>query len=229
VWADRAYRSDEIEEKLAVRGLKSRIHRRAYRNRKLSEAQRAANTTRSNVRVRVEHVFGDQKNGMGTGIVRTIGIVRATPLRTAGFLTCPMPGEKLFFDRFCNLSSISCATSGRRAMRARIGRSMVSSPKTFSISARTCLMSYATTIRIEASWSGRMAIRKTRNFETPAEQVADAPTSFMGDGAYDRAHVLDGVLARNPTVRFVPPCKGAALVNRDDRFRPSGTHNSFDQ
>src|SRR3984893_4307277 len=77
VWADSAYRSDEIEEKLAARGLKSRIHRRAYRNRKLSEAQKADNTTRSKVRARVEHVFGDQKNGMGTGIVRTIGIVRA--------------------------------------------------------------------------------------------------------------------------------------------------------
>ena len=42
VWADSAYRSDEIEEKLAERGLKSRIHHRAYRNRKLSEAQKAA-------------------------------------------------------------------------------------------------------------------------------------------------------------------------------------------
>ena len=52
VWADSAYRSQEIEEKLGRRGLKSRIHRRAYRNRKLSEAQRAANTTRSNVRAR---------------------------------------------------------------------------------------------------------------------------------------------------------------------------------
>jgi len=57
VWADSAYRSDEIEEKLAERGLKSRIHRRAYRNRKLSEAQKAANTARSKVRARVEHVF----------------------------------------------------------------------------------------------------------------------------------------------------------------------------
>ncbi len=28
-------------------------------------------------RARVEHVFGDQKNGMGAGIVRTIGIIRA--------------------------------------------------------------------------------------------------------------------------------------------------------
>jgi hypothetical protein len=69
VWADSAYRSTEIEEKLAESGLKSRIHRRAYRNRELSEAQKAANTTRSKVRARVEHVFGDQKNGMGAEIV----------------------------------------------------------------------------------------------------------------------------------------------------------------
>ena len=34
----------------------------------------------------------------------------------------------------------------------------------------------------------------------------------MGDGAYDRSHVLDTALAKNPTVRFiVPPCKGAML------------------
>jgi len=77
VWADSAYRSQKIEEKLGRRGLKNRIHRRAYRNRKLSEAQKAANTTRSKVRARVEHVFGDQKNAMGAEIVRTIGIVRA--------------------------------------------------------------------------------------------------------------------------------------------------------
>jgi IS5 family transposase len=43
VWADSAYRSQEIEEKLGRRGLKNRIHRRAYRNRELSEAQKAAN------------------------------------------------------------------------------------------------------------------------------------------------------------------------------------------
>ena len=44
------------------------------------------------------------------------------------------------------------------------------------------------------------------------EQLDDAPASFMGDGAYDRSHVLDTVLAKNPTVKFiVPPCKGAML------------------
>ena len=88
--ADSAYRSAEIEEKLAECGLKSRIHRRAYRNRKLSEAQKAANTTRSKVRARVEHVFGDQKNGMGAELVRTIGIVR-TRGKTS-FTTCAAHG-----------------------------------------------------------------------------------------------------------------------------------------
>lgn len=74
VSAPKQHNSREENETI---NLKSRIHRRAYRNRKLSEAQKAANTTRSKVRARVEHVFGDQKNAMGAEIVRTIGIVRA--------------------------------------------------------------------------------------------------------------------------------------------------------
>jgi hypothetical protein len=44
------------------------------------------------------------------------------------------------------------------------------------------------------------------------EHLKAAPASFLADGAYDRSHVLDAVLAKNPTVRFiVPPCKGAML------------------
>ena len=77
VWADSAYRSAEIEAKLAAKGMKSRIHRRAARNRPLSPTQEAANTTRSRVRARVEHVFGHQENSMGRKIVRTIGMARA--------------------------------------------------------------------------------------------------------------------------------------------------------
>ena len=77
VWADSAYRSVQIEAGLEEKGLQSRIHRRAARNRPLTERQKSANTTRSKVRARVEHVFGDQKNGMGAKLVRTIGIVRA--------------------------------------------------------------------------------------------------------------------------------------------------------
>jgi IS5 family transposase len=62
VWADSAYRSVQIEAGLKARGLQSRIHRRAARDRPLSERQKSANTTRSKVRARVEHVFGQQQS-----------------------------------------------------------------------------------------------------------------------------------------------------------------------
>ena len=77
VWADSAYRSAQIEVGLKAKGVQSRIHRRAARNRPLSERQKAANTTRSKVRARVEHVFGHQQSSMGGKIVRTIGLARA--------------------------------------------------------------------------------------------------------------------------------------------------------
>ena len=77
VWADSAYRSAEIEGKLEERGLKSRIHRKAHRNRPLTEREKQGNRTRSTVRARVEHVFGAQSNDMGGTLLRCIGIARA--------------------------------------------------------------------------------------------------------------------------------------------------------
>jgi len=77
VWADSAYRSTEIEGKLEARGLKSRIHRKAHRNRPLTEREKQGNRTRSTVRARVEHVFGAQSNDMGGTLLRCIGIARA--------------------------------------------------------------------------------------------------------------------------------------------------------
>jgi IS5 family transposase len=77
VFADSAYRSDEIEAKLAAGGFKSRIHRRAWRNHPLSPAQERANRNKSRTRARIEHVFGAQQTSPGGRIVRTIGIVRA--------------------------------------------------------------------------------------------------------------------------------------------------------
>ena len=50
LWADSAYRSVQIEAGLKEKGLQSRIHRRAARNRPLLGRQRSANTTRSKVR-----------------------------------------------------------------------------------------------------------------------------------------------------------------------------------
>ena len=77
VWADPAYRSEEIEAKLRARGLKSRIHRKGKRGKPLSEQGKSSNRTKSAVRARVEHVFGAQTNHMGGTLVRTIGLLRA--------------------------------------------------------------------------------------------------------------------------------------------------------
>jgi IS5 family transposase len=77
VFADSAYRSAETEAKLKARGFRSRIHRRAHRNRPLLDVQTRANRIKSKIRARIEHVFGAQQNSAGGRLVRTIGIVRA--------------------------------------------------------------------------------------------------------------------------------------------------------
>ena len=77
VWADSAYRSKAIEATVKARGLTSRIHRKASRNRPLHDWEKAGNRSRSRFRARVEHVFGAQRNDMGGTLVRSIGLVRA--------------------------------------------------------------------------------------------------------------------------------------------------------
>lgn len=76
-WADSAYRSQEQEARLKEKGCPSNIHERAYRNKPLTPEQEAANTERSRVRARVEHVFGHIQNTMNGCYVRTIGMARA--------------------------------------------------------------------------------------------------------------------------------------------------------
>jgi IS5 family transposase len=78
LWADSAYRSDEQEERLREKGYTSHIHERAYRNRPLSEEQKAANTEKSRTRCRAEHVFAHIETTMNGCYVRTVGIARAT-------------------------------------------------------------------------------------------------------------------------------------------------------
>ena len=77
VWADAAYRSEEIEAKLRDWKLKSHIHRKGKRGKPLTDQAKSSNRIKSTVRVRVEHVFGAQANDMGGTLVRTIGLVRA--------------------------------------------------------------------------------------------------------------------------------------------------------
>ena len=77
VWADAAYRSEEIEGQLKKRKLRSQIQYKGYRDKPLTAKQTQTNQRRSRTRARVEHVFGHQVMAMGGKLIRTIGRVRA--------------------------------------------------------------------------------------------------------------------------------------------------------
>lgn len=76
VWADSAYRSKEKEEALSELGYRSQVHRKGQRGTPLSDRSKKANTKKSTVRCRVEHIFGSQSN-LRKKAIRSIGIIRA--------------------------------------------------------------------------------------------------------------------------------------------------------
>jgi transposase, IS5 family len=78
IWADSAYRSENLESGLKELDFKSQIHERAYRNHPLSEEQKQVNRVKSKVRAKVEHVFGAWVMNLGGKLVRCIGIKRVT-------------------------------------------------------------------------------------------------------------------------------------------------------
>lgn len=78
VWADSAYQSEDNEIALEVMGYRSHIHKKGKRNKPLSERQKKANTKKSTVRVRVEHVFGSITNEQGGLYSRVVGLARTT-------------------------------------------------------------------------------------------------------------------------------------------------------
>ena len=77
IYADSAYRSEEIEKIITLCKAKSQIHERAYINKPLTEEQEKSNRTKSKIRVRVEHVFGYMVNSLGGTFVKSIGLARA--------------------------------------------------------------------------------------------------------------------------------------------------------
>lgn len=76
IWADSAYRAELREEVLTLIGMESHIHEKGSRNNPLSEEQKARNTERSQIRSRVEHVFGTMVTSMGGKMERVIGQAR---------------------------------------------------------------------------------------------------------------------------------------------------------
>ena len=77
VFGDAAYRSHENEVFCMATGKISKIHYKASRNKPLHPELERRNKQRSKTRVRVEHVFGAQKNNQNMRIIRTIGLARA--------------------------------------------------------------------------------------------------------------------------------------------------------
>ena len=77
VWADSAYRSEEIKDELARRNYREHLQRKGCRHRKLTDWEKQGNRTRSRIRCRIEHVFGIQAQMAGNLLLRTIGKARA--------------------------------------------------------------------------------------------------------------------------------------------------------
>ncbi len=78
MYADSAYRSEEIEKNLAGKEVESQIHERAYRGKPLTGEQIENNRCKSRIRVRIEHVFGFMTQSMGGLYLRYIGKARNT-------------------------------------------------------------------------------------------------------------------------------------------------------
>ena len=77
LYADSAYTGEDQEKVYIKKKIINKINEKGYRNKPLSEEQKAKNKEKSRTRARVEHLFGFVENSMHGSIVRTIGIARA--------------------------------------------------------------------------------------------------------------------------------------------------------
>jgi IS5 family transposase len=78
VYGDSAYFSEDMENHLDDLRYQSQIHRKAYRNRPLSDFQMEQNSKKSKTRARCEHVYGFLKYVMKGYLIRGVGLARAT-------------------------------------------------------------------------------------------------------------------------------------------------------
>lgn len=76
LWGDSVYFSEENERRLKEKGLRSRIHRKKKRGKKLPKNVARSNHKKSKVRAFVEHPYAYMKCQMSL-FIRTIGIKRA--------------------------------------------------------------------------------------------------------------------------------------------------------
>lgn len=78
-YADSAYQTPEIKDKLKALEMNERIIEKGHRNNPLNKNQKQSNKKKSKTRCRVEHIFGFMTNNMNDGtFIRNIGKSRAT-------------------------------------------------------------------------------------------------------------------------------------------------------
>ena len=77
-YADSAYTGEEQEKVISKYKMHNKVNEKGYRNKPLTEKQRASNREKSKTRARVEHVFGFMEQSMNGLYLRSVGIVRAT-------------------------------------------------------------------------------------------------------------------------------------------------------
>ncbi len=76
-YADSAYSGKEQEKIISEKEVINKVHEKGYRNKPLTDEQKAKNKIKSKIRVRVEHIFGFMENSMNGMQIRSIGFKRA--------------------------------------------------------------------------------------------------------------------------------------------------------
>ena len=79
-YADSAYTGESQEKIIAEKEVINRVCEKGYRNKPLTEEQKANNKEKSGTRCRVEHIFGFMENNMNQMYICNIGIKRITAI-----------------------------------------------------------------------------------------------------------------------------------------------------
>ena len=79
LYGDSAFVGEKLHEEIKGKNpaIELKINEKGYRNRPLTQEQKASNKEKSRIRARVEHVFGHMSNSMGGLYIRCIGLDRA--------------------------------------------------------------------------------------------------------------------------------------------------------
>ena len=81
MYADSAYKSEEIDKHLNSKNVTPKVIKRKYRNKPLEKADHKTNHKHSKTRVRVEHIFGTMTSQMYNALhLKAIGIKRISSL-----------------------------------------------------------------------------------------------------------------------------------------------------